>query len=229
MRITYIHHSCFLVETGSRYYLFDWFCGELPELNPEKPVLVLASHDHGDHYDPAVFDRLPRKGTQAVLAMDIPRSRYPADVPVIRAEPDRCYTLEDGTVIRTLRSTDEGVAYRIEDPEGTLYHAGDLNDWYWEGEPDADNQAMTEAYREQVRKIGSVDVAFVVLDPRQGAHYADGMRYFLEQVPCEYVFPMHYWQRSEVIRWFVLENPQYQHKIQNTEHTKGSEITCSLK
>ena len=55
MKVTYIHHSCFLAETESCYYLFDYFKGELPELDPQKPILVLASHKHADHYHPSVF------------------------------------------------------------------------------------------------------------------------------------------------------------------------------
>lgn len=231
MRVTYIHHSCFLVETGSRYYLFDWYQGELPELNPAKPILVLASHNHHDHYDSAIFEILARQGmtATAVLAKDIPPFRHPAGIPVLRVKPDQEYPLEDGTLIRTLRSTDQGVAFLIDEPEGTIYHAGDLNDWYWEGEPEADNRRMTKAYRERIDRIGSADIAFVVLDPRQEAHYADGMLYFLEHTGCDHVFPMHYWGEPEIIGQFELEYPQYQHRIHATEQTKGSEIVCSSK
>lgn len=55
MKITYISHSGFLVETERCYYLFDYYRGELPPLEPEKPILVFASHFHQDHYQPAVF------------------------------------------------------------------------------------------------------------------------------------------------------------------------------
>lgn len=44
MNVTYIHHSSFLIETERCYYLFDYFQGSIPALNPSKPVLVLASH-----------------------------------------------------------------------------------------------------------------------------------------------------------------------------------------
>ena len=33
MKITYIHHSAFLVETESAYLLFDYFQGKLPEFS----------------------------------------------------------------------------------------------------------------------------------------------------------------------------------------------------
>ena len=51
MQITYIYHSGFLVETAECYYLFDYYKGTLPPLKSDKPILVFASHSHGDHYN----------------------------------------------------------------------------------------------------------------------------------------------------------------------------------
>ena len=51
MQVTYIYHSCFLVETDRFYYLFDYEKGCLPEMNVTKPVYVLSSHGHADHYN----------------------------------------------------------------------------------------------------------------------------------------------------------------------------------
>ena len=33
---------------------------------------------------------------------------------------------------RQLLSNDSGVAFIVKTKEGTIYHAGDLNDWYWD-------------------------------------------------------------------------------------------------
>ena len=55
MQVTYIHHSGFLVETERFYYLFDYEKGDLPEMEVKKPIFVLSSHGHGDHYNPEVF------------------------------------------------------------------------------------------------------------------------------------------------------------------------------
>ena len=41
MKITYIHHSAFLVETESAYLLFDYFQGKL-ETSGEKPALCVC-------------------------------------------------------------------------------------------------------------------------------------------------------------------------------------------
>ena len=38
MKVTYIHHDGFLVECRDRYLLFDYYQGEIPEMDPEKPL-----------------------------------------------------------------------------------------------------------------------------------------------------------------------------------------------
>ena len=46
MKITYINHSGFLIETRDCYYIFDYYKGELPYLDKEKEVIVFCSHFH---------------------------------------------------------------------------------------------------------------------------------------------------------------------------------------
>lgn len=58
IRVTYIYHSGFCVETESSYYIFDYYKGELPALNRQKSVYVFSSHFHEDHYNPKVFGLL---------------------------------------------------------------------------------------------------------------------------------------------------------------------------
>ena len=45
MKITYIHHSSFLVETEAAYLLFDYFQGKLPEISQEKPLQAEMSEE----------------------------------------------------------------------------------------------------------------------------------------------------------------------------------------
>ena len=35
----------------------------------------------------------------------------------------------------------------------TIYHAGDLNNWVWEGEPEADNRRMSENFHREMDKL----------------------------------------------------------------------------
>ena len=73
MKITYINHSGFLVETENCYYVFDYYKGEMPRLDKSKEVVVFCSHFHQDHFNPKIFEFLDDIGMnyQAVLAKDI--------------------------------------------------------------------------------------------------------------------------------------------------------------
>lgn len=222
-RITYIFHSCFLVETKNCYYLFDYYKGELPPLDPAKPILVFASHRHPDHYNPAIFEKpaiCRMQKVTAVLAKDIPKKAYPADVDTITVTFHQQYELPCGTHLETLQSTDEGVAFLIKCPEGTIYHAGDLNDWTWAEESEQYNRQMTGSYRHEINLLAStpIDIAFQPLDPRQEQNYAKGMLYFLKKVNVKKVYPMHYWEQPEIIGQFLGEYPEYKDTVQYTEH-----------
>ena len=190
MTVTYIHHSGFLVETRKFYYLFDYESGDLPALNPEKPIFVLSSHSHGDHYNPAVFSKAP--GARAILSDDI---AAPPGIDTLLVAPNREYSLGPGQKLTTFRSTDLGVAFLIEEEDGRIYHAGDLNDWVWEGEPDDWNRDMTAAYRAEMALLAgkTADIAFIPADPRLEDWFYLGVDDFMQQSDARYIFPMHFW------------------------------------
>ena len=223
MKITYIHHSCFLVETDRFYYLFDYVKGQLPELDKEKPIFVLSSHSHGDHYNPSIFPLLEAAGMKRVRAILSDDIIPPANVHVLQAAPEQVYDFDRDLTLTTFRSTDLGVAFLIEDQNTLLYHAGDLNDWVWDEETDDYNQEMTANYRREIdslsRKLGKkeIDAAFVVLDPRQEQDYDRGLCYFLDRVSARAVYPMHYWEEPAIIGKFLKDHPQYTAQIQKTE------------
>ena len=222
MKITYISHSGFLVETQTCYYIFDYYKGDLPKLDPLKPVLVFSSHAHGDHYNPEIFKILHSMGMQsvtAVLSKDIPENKYPDQVPCIKVTFHQTYNLPYDTQTETLLSTDEGVAFLIRCPEGTLYHAGDLHDWVWEEETDQYNRQMTGSYHHEIDllKNKEIDIAFIPLDPRQEKDYARGMLYFLNKVSVKKIYPMHYWEQPLIIDQFLKEYPEFQDVIIKTE------------
>ena len=223
MNVTYIHHSGFLAETERVYYLFDYETGSLPELDPEKPILVLSSHGHGDHYNPEIFSLLASSGMKCVRAILSDDMEAPGNVDCLLVSANREYALGHQLKLTTFRSTDLGVAFLIEDQEELIYHAGDLNDWVWEGEPDSYNRQMTADYRQQIRLVSEtlngrqIDTAFVVLDPRQEKDYDRGLTWFLENIPVRQVYPMHYWGKPGIIGTFLKDHPEYATKIQKTE------------
>ena len=228
MKVTYLNHSGVLVEFKDHYCIFDYYRGELPSLNKKKDVIVFCSHSHNDHYNPLIFDLLDKKGMryQTILANDISDENRLSKIKHSFVEPDKCYQFDGGIQVETLLSNDSGVAFIVSTDEGVVYHGGDLNDWYWEGEPEEENLELRTIYHTEIGKIKGrhFDVAFVPLDSRLDAHYADGLLYFLENVGCDAVFPIHYWGEPAVIQRFITEYPQYQYRIKNTETAKGEMI-----
>ncbi len=220
MKITYLYHSGFLVELAQCDLIFDYYQGGLPALTPERPMLVFASHAHHDHYEPSIFALARSQQVTAVLSRDIPPKKRPNDIPVIEVAANRSYALPYGLHLTCLHSTDCGVAFLLDTPEGIIYHAGDLNDWRWAGASDAENRQMRGNYRHEIDLLKGTPIraAFVPLDPRQEEFYDGGLAYFLKTAQAEAVFPMHYWEKPEIIDRFLQKYPQYQDQIKYTEH-----------
>ena len=205
MRISYIHHSSFLVELKQLSLLFDYFQGDV-KLPEGKPAVIFASHRHGDHFSPVIFDFAKEcQDVYYVLSDDIWEKRTPSGLRerILFAGPGQEFSLPwlSGISVRTFKSTDEGVAFLIRSPEGVIYHAGALNNWQWEGEPKDWNRNMEVNYRRQLEamKNEKIDVAFVPLDPRQGKDFNRGMDDFMKMVGAARVFPMHCWDDFTVI------------------------------
>lgn len=223
MKINYIHHSGFLIESNSCYYLFDYEKGHLPRMDVTKPIFVLSSHGHHDHYNPEIFLMLKTLGMQTIYAILSGDIKIPENVNVMQVFPGKDYNLCLGQKLTTFESTDLGVAFLIEDQDKMIYHAGDLNDWVWEGENASYNEQMTQNYREQIHLLADklngreMDVAFVVLDPRQEKDYDRGLCYFLEHILVKSVYPMHYWGQPDIIDTLLKEHPEYKAKIKRTE------------
>ena len=141
----------------------------------------------------------------------------------LQVSPGREYALGNEQKLTTLRSTDLGVAFLIEDRQEVIYHAGDLNDWVWDEETEQYNRQMTADYRREIdllsEKLGhrELDAAFVVLDPRQEKDYDRGLCYFLENISVKQVYPMHYWEKAAIIETFLQDHPEYAPQIQRTE------------
>ena len=104
------------------------------------------------------------------------------------------------TKVKSLRSTDEGVAFLVRCEDRIIYHAGDLNWWYWEEEDDAYNRMMRGDYQKEIETLAGekIDLAFVVLDPRQEEQFYWGFDWYMRHTDTKIVFPMHMWKQYEV-------------------------------
>lgn len=202
MQITYIHHSSFLIETDSFLLLFDYFEGQLPALNADKELIVFSSHRHGDHFSPVIFELAERHpDIHYILSDDIWRKRVPAGL-LTRTDflaPGQELTLDAGGGLRVkaYKSTDEGVAFAIETEGLSIYHAGDLNDWRWNGEPDDWNRRMHDSYIRELTRIRDdgfrPNVAMLPLDGRLEEWFYLGIQEFMEIVGADLILPMHFW------------------------------------
>lgn len=198
MKVTYISHSGFLIEMERANFLFDYFKGEIPKMEREKPLYIFSSHSHHDHFNSAIFDLAKEyPNVTYILSSDIPS---PKGLNYYMMSPYEERQIKD-IKVKTFQSTDLGVAFLIETEKKTVYHAGDLHWWHWIGEPDEDNLWMEKAYKHELELLKGkhMDVAFLVLDPRQEAAFDMGMDSFLRAVDVDIVFPMHCWDDYSVI------------------------------
>lgn len=258
-RVVFICHSSFYVETEHVQMLFDYYRGNLPAMDPQKPLIVFASHRHGDHFSKKIFELAGKAAAIFyVLSDDIGRGRVPANlkdrtffigpdaemqVPAVDgrtadelARDDMLYDFdrridgaqccegvspsfkrcEDGVAVRvrTLPSNDAGVAFIVETEGLRFYHAGDLNNWWWDG--DEEDQRMAEFYRAQLEKIRGMtfDAAFIPLDPRISGWWM-GAEDFLRYADAGLIFPMHFGEDPSIVR-------------QLAERWQGSPYLCRL-
>ncbi len=232
MKITYIHHSSFLVEMEEAAFLFDYFEGEIPTVM-DKPLVIFSSHRHGDHFSPAIFDLTEQaERVVYVLSDDIWRKRIPQELRsqtlFLGPGEEASLNLPPAIKVCTFKSTDEGVAFMVECGGKRIYHAGDLNNWVWSGEPEADNRKMSENYHRELKAMAGnhVDVAFVPLDPRQEGDFWRGMDDYMRMVGADVVFPMHFWGDFDVTdRFKALDCAgEYKDRIVRI-HCAGEEFT----
>lgn len=225
MVITYIGHSGFLIEWDTCYWLFDYYKGDLPKMDTGKMLFVFASHKHEDHFNPQIFqlyDNHPK--ITYVLSSDIKLKKQGySELGTTAEKLDRMkdkmifvkpscqyelYDIVDNLItLKTLKSTDCGVAFLLQYSGKTIYHAGDLNLWLWEGESKQYNNNMRAMFQREMDHLNetSIDIGFVPLDPRQENYYYLGLESLLNTAKVNYVFPMHFWEKPEIIQQFKRE------------------------
>ena len=223
MKISHIFHSGFMVEMEESTLLFDWYTGTLPVIRPDRKLYVFCSHSHGDHYSQKIWD-LQKTHPDIIYILDegIPDVNRHPEADVLPVRPGMTYPVS-GMRIMTLESTDMGVAFYVETEGKRIYHAGDLNVWFWNDEPMEDNIASEKKCREEMQSLADrlaaeepaagdrrpgnlVDVAFVPLDPRLEEHAPRCLAAFMEILGAPVVFPMHYWERESEVKGYLSDD-----------------------
>jgi len=149
----YLGHCGWAVRTDDHFMIFDYWPGGLfPEtpclangcIDPaeiaDENVYVFVTHEHGDHFDPVIFDwvdELPNVtyvfGFRPELQPQYRQAGY--EGPDYQYIGPREHVELDGMNIRTLAANDAGVGFLVEVDGLVLYHAGDHAGWA-EGERD---------------------------------------------------------------------------------------------
>ena len=209
MKIKYVHHSGFIVEDNTCTLMID--CCGLKKTSPEvrdcagKSLYLLASHVHGDHYDPSILS-FGGAQTKWILSSDI---RIPQRANMVFLAKGDVYR-DERVTIKAYGSTDEGVSFYIETGGRKLFHAGDLNNWHWNEEETPEDAAKNERdFLNElaliVREIPALDAAMFPVDPRLGKDYTRGAEQFLESIKVGLFIPMHFWEKTEAARAFKGE------------------------
>lgn len=188
LRVYPIFHSGFLVELRECCLLFDYYQGEIPAVDPAKTLYVFVSHGHRDHYTPRLRELTARWPRRYFFTGGVAGEEFHTMAPGDRA-------VVDGVTVEAFDSTDEGVSFLVRAEGTAIFHAGDLNLWYWEGDTEAERAEMTRRFEAVLDRLRgeSLDLAFLVLDSRQTeADAAAGIDRFQETVGAQYIFPMHF-------------------------------------
>lgn len=219
MKITYIHHSSFCIEFEDEkvILIFDYYKGELPEFDKDSYIFMFVSHKHFDHYSRKIYELGEEYEHIAfILPKDMKMNENYLNrwkIPVVSRSKIK-YVASHETYdfmeasnglsqlhVKTLKSTDAGVAYLVECFGKSIYHAGDLNWWVWNELPEAKNADMAERFKKEIDMLSgmSFDVAFLPLDPRQEDKFYWGFDYFMTKCKVNAAFPMHLWEKYEII------------------------------
>lgn len=204
IKLTYIFHSCFMLETEQCVLIFDYWKdspeGDVKKMleHTGKRVYFMASHFHEDHFNPEIIAmNVPNGDKRIILSRDIIR-RHRAketDADVIMRKGD-VYN-DEYIKIKAFGSTDAGVSFMLETDGKKIFHAGDLNNWHWEDESTPQEVKKMEGdFKAVLRDIKAeyptVDMAMFPVDPRLGTDFARGARQWLQTIKTTYLAPMHF-------------------------------------
>jgi L-ascorbate metabolism protein UlaG (beta-lactamase superfamily) len=195
MKITLLGHSGFVVEGKKTFLVFDYYtdaegvADKLPF--GSKNAVFLASHAHRDHFNRKIFGWADAGNTGFVLGKGIPKGRVP-ETTVVLGKGQSAEML--GVSVRAHGSTDAGVSFMAEFEGRKVFHAGDLNDWYWEEESTrAELKQDEQRFLDELEPLRDAqpDAAFVPLDGRLGKNAFRGPIYFVQVMKPKLVVPMH--------------------------------------
>lgn len=231
--LTYIWHDCFVYDSENIKIVFDFWkdptlSGQaLPSFLScaDKPVYVLVSHHHKDHYNKEIFGwQESNPDIRYIVSKDVARharhiinensiysGRKPLPGSVTILTPGETYADEFLTV-EAFSSTDIGNSYVVIVDGISIFHAGDLNAWIWKDEStelEVSHAIMAfESILDTIyTRYQSFDIAMFPVDARIGRDYWTGAKIFVNKFDVRHFFPMHFGlgDTVEIQRFFQQE------------------------
>lgn len=196
IHIQYLEHSAFLCETDRRLLLLD--IGRVPtrarDVDPDwnrltatgKPILMISSHDHADHFDPSWQRLCEQTAGCRFIAGEFSRTGGNT----IRVNPGEDRLIDDFRVY-SVAATDKGIAVLLQLPEITIYYGGDHA--IWDDLPEFRKPYRTSLDR-LVRSGLQPDLAFLPVSTSDGWQedaLIEGCRLLMSRLAPRGVVPMH--------------------------------------
>lgn len=219
VKVTYLDHSSFAVETEKHLLIFDYYKDESEgaqrslsngvvgeeDLKIHKEVIVFSSHSHGDHFNPIILKwRSWRPDIKYVLSDDIKVEEKDSSINLMGLYEEIELA---GAKIKSYGSTDIGISFMVHVDGVNIFHSGDLNWWYWWDDTPEEIEKAERWFKEEVERIvgEKIDIAFFPVDPRLEHNYCKGALYFIEKLQPKYLVPMHFWGNFDVCSRFKAE------------------------
>ena len=225
IRIQYLYHSGFRVETAEHIFVFDYF-QENVQLG-DKDTYVFSSHGHPDHFNPQVLEWQDQKpDIKYILSHDICIEQNRENIFVVSPYDE---IQVDEVRIKAFGSTDLGVSFLVQCLGITLFHAGDLNWWYWWQDIPEEIMKAETLFKEEIAKIKgqSIDIAFFPVDPRLEHKYCVGADYFIEEIAPKVLIPMHFGDQLETCKQYAQNMKDSPTKVIAIAE-RGQEIMLSI-
>lgn len=214
MQLTYLYHSCFVVESNRFTLIFDYYKDSHNKwlqkhfLNLQGPVYVFASHAHPDHFEKEVLSwKLIRNDIRYILSRDILKEGQCSSADGFFLEKRDVFQ-DEFLYVKAFGSTDQGVSFYVEAEGKKIFHAGDLNNWHWKEESTTEEiaDAETAFYNELEsisKAVNNLDVLMFPLDPRLGKDFGSGADQFMQHVKTRILVPMHCQGEYELVNRFA--------------------------
>ncbi|NDW12498.1 MBL fold metallo-hydrolase [Bacteroides sp. 214] len=217
MKITYIYHSGFAIETESCIVLIDYYKdtdtlhGYVHEqlLRCKKPLYILASHFHPDHFNREVLTWKEEKpNITYIFSKDILKHKRAKKEDGIFIQKGDVYS-DEMVKIEAFGSTDIGVSFLIYLEGKSIFHAGDLNNWHWKDESTPEEIVAAEtAFLKELEIIAKVapqiDLVMFPIDARIGTDYMRGAEQFVDRIRTGVFLPMHFGSAYEEANAFKI-------------------------